>query len=313
MKKYLLPQKGTFYKANLHCHTTCSDGRYTPEQIKQKYLAKGYSVVAFSDHNKLLPHPELRSDDFLPLTTIEIDFNAPTEPWSHASVYHLNYFSPDPDRDTFVPVERVYDVDVVSDLNLRAAKEGFLVQYNHPRWSQQSPVDFLPLKGLWGFEVFNTGCEIVMLNGWGDYEFELCCRAGMRIIPTATDDNHNVPGDDTSAHNDSFGGWNMIKAKSLCYSDIFEAMKRGDTYATTGPEIRELWVEDGVMHVVTSPACAVSFLTSGRETSTVRAHSDTLTEHSFAVPQHVKYVRVQVADSQGGRAFSRPYDISELL
>jgi len=84
-------------------------------------------------------------------------------------------------------------------------------------------------------------------------------------------------------------------------------------YATTGPEIRQLWVEDGALHVVTSPCCAISFLTSGRETSTVRAHGDSLTEHRFAVPEHVRFVRVQAADAKGGRAFSRPYDISELL
>ena len=84
-------------------------------------------------------------------------------------------------------------------------------------------------------------------------------------------------------------------------------------YASTGPEIRELWVEDGALHVMTSPCCAISFLTSGRETSTTRAHGDSLTEHSFRVPPHVRFVRVQVADAKGGRAFSRPYDISELL
>lgn len=313
MKKYLLPEVGTFYKANLHCHTVCSDGKYTPEQIKQKYVEQGYAVVAFSDHNRLLPHPELRSPDFLPLTAIEIDFNAPVQPWSHASVYHLNYFSPDPDRTEFLAFDRVYDADTISDLNLRASAEGFLVQYNHPRWSFQSGADFLPLKGLWGFEVYNTGCQVEMMNGWGDYEFELYCRAGNRAVPVATDDNHNWHADESSPYNDSFGGWSMIKAKSLAYTDIFDAMKRGDMYASTGPEIRDLWVEDGVMHVITSPVCGISFLTSGRETSTCRRHEDVLTEHSFAVPSHVRFVRVELADSKGGRAFSRPYDISELL
>ena len=35
---YLLPgseQKGSYYKANLHCHTTFSDGRLTPEEVKK--------------------------------------------------------------------------------------------------------------------------------------------------------------------------------------------------------------------------------------------------------------------------------------
>ena len=41
MKKYLLPQIGCFYKANLHCHTTVSDGSITPEEIKTFIREKG--------------------------------------------------------------------------------------------------------------------------------------------------------------------------------------------------------------------------------------------------------------------------------
>ena len=59
MKKYLLPQTGQFFKANLHCHTTISDGSMTPEEIKEAYTSHGYSVVAFTDHDVLIPHPEL--------------------------------------------------------------------------------------------------------------------------------------------------------------------------------------------------------------------------------------------------------------
>ena len=53
MKKYLLPESGNFYKANLHCHTTLSDGRLTPEEIKELYKSQGYSIVAYTDHNIL--------------------------------------------------------------------------------------------------------------------------------------------------------------------------------------------------------------------------------------------------------------------
>ena len=44
MKQYLL-KKGNWYKANLHCHTTVSDGRFSPEEIKKIYSEKGYSIV----------------------------------------------------------------------------------------------------------------------------------------------------------------------------------------------------------------------------------------------------------------------------
>lgn len=51
MKKYLLPENMNFYKANLHCHTTFSDAKKTPEQVKDIYKELGYSVLAVTDKN----------------------------------------------------------------------------------------------------------------------------------------------------------------------------------------------------------------------------------------------------------------------
>ena len=50
MKRDLLPASGNFYKANLHCHSTVSDGALTPEALKELYTKNGYSVIAFTDH-----------------------------------------------------------------------------------------------------------------------------------------------------------------------------------------------------------------------------------------------------------------------
>lgn len=54
MKKYLLPETGNFYKANLHCHSTVSDGELTVEEIKKIYTEQGYSIVAYTDHEVLI-------------------------------------------------------------------------------------------------------------------------------------------------------------------------------------------------------------------------------------------------------------------
>ena len=64
MKKYLLPKDGNFYKANLHCHTTLSDGRLTPEEVKEFYKNRGYSIVAYTDHDILIPHDDLNDENF---------------------------------------------------------------------------------------------------------------------------------------------------------------------------------------------------------------------------------------------------------
>ena len=53
--KYLINPNKTQYKANLHCHTNLSDGHWTPEQVKEEYKKRGYSVVAITDHERLEP------------------------------------------------------------------------------------------------------------------------------------------------------------------------------------------------------------------------------------------------------------------
>ena len=52
MKKYLLPQIGQFFKANLHCHTTISDGKMTPEEIGGKYELETGNVIIETFNDK---------------------------------------------------------------------------------------------------------------------------------------------------------------------------------------------------------------------------------------------------------------------
>ncbi len=72
MKKYLLPKDGNFYKTCLHVHTVVSDGRQTPAEIKEIYKKNGYSAVAFTDHQAMIPHPELNDDEFIAITATEL-------------------------------------------------------------------------------------------------------------------------------------------------------------------------------------------------------------------------------------------------
>ena len=71
MKKFLLPQLGNFYKANLHCHSNISDGKLSVEELKELYKSNGYSIVAFTDHDVFLTHNDLTDSDFLALNGYE--------------------------------------------------------------------------------------------------------------------------------------------------------------------------------------------------------------------------------------------------
>ena len=117
----LLPEAG-YYKANLHCHTTLSDGRLTPEEVKARYLSEGYSVVAFTDHNVLVDHSDLTDGRFLALTGIEVDTDSFLYGKKHDfnQTCHLCAILRDPAR----PVP-IYRAEQYTGEAIREARENF--------------------------------------------------------------------------------------------------------------------------------------------------------------------------------------------
>jgi len=249
-KKYLIPCEGEFFKANLHCHTTVSDGRLTPAEIKEAYKAQGYSIVAYTDHRKLVDHRETLGDkDFLPLVGYETDISkqVETKDGKYNKTCHLCAISRDPDNAVFIEKPLEYSKECINDNIEKLRKANYIVNYNHPSWSHETADDYLAYKGLTAMEVYNYGCVAATNDGVTLNEYSVMLRHGMRVFALATDDNHNVgafPEGNDKGQWDSFGGYTMIKAKSLEYKDIIDALDAGHFYASWGPEIFEYYVDE---------------------------------------------------------------------
>ena len=326
MRKYLLPENGNFYKANLHCHTTVSDGRWTPEEIADLYRRHGYSVVAFTDHNIIIPHPELRTDDFLPLSGYEININSPGYPKKDSKTCHVCFVALD-DEDPEQPVftssylkaatlenepkvkrdrtkpeyVRTYDADCINDIIRIGRENRFFVTYNHPSWSREDYSDYMNYHGMNAMEIVNYGTISMGYNDYNDRVYDDMLRGGERIFCIAADDNHNKkPEDDPNF--DSCGGWTMIKAEKLEYRAVTSALEAGNFYASMGPEIKALWYEDGVVHIECSPAAKINLICSTRYAKR-RAMVDTpLTKAEFKILPDYKWFRIDVVDEAGNHA-----------
>lgn len=315
-KKELFPGEGRFYKANLHCHTVVSDGRFTPEEIKKAYSSRGYDIVAYSDHNVLVSHQDLTDDAFLALNAVEIDFSQPPHkapPGCDVKVYHLNFFAKDPADLSFPAFDRVYDPDAVQRLVSDAVKAGFLVQFNHPRWSMQGTDEYARLKDLFGFEVYNHGCQLEMNDGWGNYEYEYYLREGGNAAPTATDDNHCADRDLDSPYNDCFGGWTMIKADRLDYASVIHALENKNCYATTGPVIyggSYERLENGSVRIrgTISASSSVFVRTNTRYTGCLHSKQNDIEEFDLTLSGDVRWFRIEITDDRGNMAVSKAYD-----
>lgn len=279
MKRWLLPEQGNFYKANLHLHTTISDGRFTPEEVKRAYMERGYSILAFTDHEIFIPHNDLSDDGFLSLNGHEIAVDEPIpESPRCMRTYHLNFYAKS--RDTALsPVfseSRVflqasmplitdemrktdaradYTTESINELIRTGNENGFFVTYNHPVWSLQNYPDYIGLEGLWGIEVYNTGCVVEDLPDT-TVPLDDLLKTGKDVFPICADDNH---GD-----YDRFGGWTMIRAEKLDYDAVIAALLAGNFYSSSGPAITELFLEDGTLTIRTDDVKSVRVITDWR-------------------------------------------------
>jgi len=338
MKHYLLPQNGNFYKANLHTHSIISDGTRTVEEIKADYMAHGYDIVAFTDHDVMVNHADLNDEHFLAITSYEVETNQPGLPWTKCGSYHLNFYAKNT-AETYYPCAnpaytfgnapkyvqdyykgdyvRRYSVEGQNEMIADANAHGFLVCYNHPAWSLQHYPDYAGLEGLCAVEVYNTGCyrEGYALDA-SDHVFDDFLSLGKRVYPVASDDSHSTW--------DCFGGFTMFKADALTYDHIMNAFEKGDFYASWGPAIHSLTVEDGVLHMACSPIREVFFKTDGRCAERIEADTPAgMTSYQIDLKPYLEeakalgladkaYFRLVLIDEQGNRAVTRGYFIDEI-
>ncbi len=332
MAKILFGGKKNCYKGNLHCHSTLSDGKLSPEELKEYYKSRGYSIIAITDHEHINNNSYLDDDDFLTITSCEVAIkefpNESTLKNFNMKVCHLNFYAKEQDNDYNFFYNSVYDhfsalerrhlfkkpvSDVpraygegINELIKSANENGFFVAYNHPRWSLENYREYSKYEGLWGVEIFNTNA-----NRGGLYEYDLnvhddFLRDGKRIYATSGDDNHN-------RKDDSFGTFVMVEADKLEYSQVINALLNGKFYTSTGPIIEGITVKDNFVTVNCSNAKNIFYSTHGRRCGCVEANEgETVNTATFEIRDTDIYFRISVVDEYGKRADSQAYFLDEI-
>ncbi len=341
MKKYLISNEGNFYKANLHCHTTMSDGNLTPAEIKELYLSLGYSVVAFTDHDVFIPHNDLTDDNFVALNGFEMEFadyydcylNA--KPWDFVKQSHFCFIALD-DKMDIQPFyhrtkytigntearklvkfnenepdfERWFTPNCINYVVKAAREKNFFVTYNHPTWSLEDYRDYSCYKGMNAFEIMNGDTAL----GYLDYNpavYDDILRGGQKLFIIAGDDNHNR--NPLPSHFGSGVCYTMIKAKELTYKAITDSMLKGDFYASQGPEIKELYIEDDKLYIKCSEAYKINVTYQACKAQVKYSEDGTpLTEACFDLSKVHGYFRVTVTDSESRHACTNAYFPEDL-
>ncbi|MCS7263564.1 MAG: hypothetical protein NZ805_01885 [Armatimonadetes bacterium] len=139
--RWVVPENTPFVLANLHTHTTQSNGFLTPEQTVLWHLQRGYKVVAITDSNTVKGGEIARS--FVERTNLPVTVLVGEEFRGKTHLVLLNIRSDISPRDFDVP-EAIRE----------AKRQGGIVIAAHP-WTSKHSVEELVEWGVDGFEIVN--------------------------------------------------------------------------------------------------------------------------------------------------------------
>jgi len=281
---------GRWYKANLHTHTTVSDGKASPAQRITQYRRAGYDVLALTDHSATHDVRNLSDGRMLILSGMEFHLQCPTS----RHTYHLVALNLPPEF-RFGPKEMNFPNRCIA----KVRRAGGLTFLGHPYWSGHSYRDFKNLKGLEALEVYNAGCDYCN-RACSENEWAYALDHGLVLPIVGVDDTH------TEAGHDLGRCWTWLKMPSPSPAGVLRAVRTGASYASCGPKIHHLGLKDGRLSLRCSPATKIQFTSRPTKGLTRWAENGkTITAFSIDAPE-LSYVRAVVTDSAGQRAWTNP-------
>lgn len=278
-------------KVNLHMHTTLSDGLLSPADAVKRYWERGYDALAITDHWSFGNAAEYNGMTILTGGEYNtLHSNAARGVYHIVGVGMRN--APVLSKD--MPPQKIIDA---------IHKVGGLAILAHPAWSLNTPEQIRALHGIDATEIYNSvsGMHhsdrpdsgiIVDQLGLEEIFFPLL----------AADDAHYYDGDECYA-------WIMVEAEDNDRSFLIPAIRKGNFYATQGPEVH-MWREGDEMVLRCSPARRIVFLSNSVWNERVFTGTD-LTEARYKFSKSETYVRAEVTDANGKRAWTNCVRIPE--
>jgi len=294
---------GRFWRGNLHTHSTRSDGVLSPEEVCRRYRDEGYDFLALTDHfvgafgYPIVDTVPFRTNSFTTILGAELHSGAMAngELWHILAVGLPAGFAPS-DSPDFTPKA---GQETAAEIAQRAVDAGAFVAIAHPQWSGLTLADARAVTAAHAVEIYNHGCATGADRADGWAIADLLLSEGRRLSAVATDDAHfHEP--------DHFGGWTMVKAAENTPEALLDALKRGDFYATQGPQIHDFRLEGDIVHVECS--AAVSLIALGHGVSSNAVHGQSMTRPSVKMRWRgdSPWVRAVVVDAAGRRAWTNP-------
>lgn len=286
-----------YYKANLHAHTTCSDGALTPEQVIGVYAEKGYDILALTDHR--IAGGERNESGVLVLPGVEYDFTFPGQ------VLHVVALLPDAECAKNIS----YTVGGSND-HLQVIRQicdcGGVAIAAHPAWSLNTPELLASLEGCCATEVYNSMSGVPWNPPRADSTGILDVTAsntGRLFGFVASDDSHWYSGEQGMSYT-------MVQTDEVTVPSVLEALKAGRFYASQGPVFYDVELTQTQMIVKTSPVNTCVFVSNVPWVTGRCRSGEGMTEFVYDIQPGDRFLRCEIIDAQGRRAWTSPVKVN---
>jgi hypothetical protein len=304
MAQNIFEAPGSFWRGNLHTHSTRSDGVLDPAEVCRRYKAEGYDFISLTDHfvgrygYPITDTLAFRDESFTTLPGAELHSGAMEngELWHILAVGLPDDFPP-PNAPDFRPID---DQESGAELAARARAAGAFVAIAHPEWSGLTTADARTIEAAHAVEIYNHGCAVGCDRPHGFYTLDQLLSEGRELTLCATDDAH-------FSEPDHFGGWVMVKATENTPEALLAALKAGHHYSSTGPDLRNiLWSDNEVM---VESSAVQSVIVQGKGAASIAVHGESMTRTRVPLDRFAacEWLRISVFDAAGKRAWSNPH------
>ena len=281
-------------RANLHTHSTLSDGRLPPEQVIEAYASEGYDVLAMTDHHQINDVTQWDNHGMIIIQGAELHPLSSPE----RCRWHLVALNLPLDFKCLRPFETGESAQEVVDAVTAA---GGIVSVAHPHWCAFSSADIKDLKNYFALEVYNTECEFYG-RAYSEQTWDELLANGQKVSAVAVDDMHRKCA--------LFGGWTVVCAKERTLPAVMDALKKGEFYATQGPEFHTLGLDGNKLYAEFSEVVRCSLVLKFSGKCLIIPGQDapgTSAEYDLeSIRAAGGYARWNITDARGRSAWSNP-------
>lgn len=280
---------GTYYKAQLHVHSTNSDGDLSPDELASTYKELGYTFLAITDHDKLTLYSS-DDPDFILISGEEMTHSRPFWPLGH----HISRLFVD---------KRPIRGSLQAKIDQTHSRGGMIV-INHPSFignlgtQKWIPEQLIQVKNFYLMEIANhyttTVDNIYYWHG-------LMKKFGSQRPIWA------VGSDDTHRKEDIDQNYIMVQVEEVSQAGLAKALLAGNFYPTQGPTFK-LNVSDRHLTVCTNPNTKITFVDASLKIR--KEITDTQAKYQFNGDEG--FIRVEIEEiATGKKAWSQPLWIIE--